>query len=193
MATIFYCRVSTQDKQEFDRQIYLIAQRGIVADKTFTEKMTGTTMKRPVWQECFDSLRSGDTLVVESLSRIARSTKALLDVVYELDQRGINLVSLKENVDLSTPTGRMMVGIVSVLAQFERDMLSERITEALAAKKAKGQTLGRPQDEKKREIIRKAVLDENWDGSIAGVAKKLDVNRRTVMRVLAEIDGKEAV
>lgn len=186
----FYARVSTTTHgQENDRQLHVLKQRGIEVDRVFEEKMTGTKIDRPVWNQCFELLNKGDTLIVESLSRIARSTRDLLDTVYELDKRGVNLVSLKENVDLSTPTGRMMVGIVSVIAQFERDLTSQRITEALAAKKAKGIQLGKPKDEKKRAMIRAEVTDPEWHGSIIRTARELGVNPRTVKRVLEELEA----
>lgn len=183
----FYCRVSTTTHgQENDRQIHVLKQKGYEVDKIYQEKMTGTKINRPVWQECYKAMQKGDTLIVESLSRIARSTKDLLDVVYDLDKKGINLISLKESVDLSTPTGRMMVGIFSVIAQFERDLTSERITEALAAKKAAGIKLGAPVQTDKRAMIREYVTDACWHGSMNRTAMELGVTPRLVKAVALE-------
>lgn len=185
----FYCRVSTKDKQENNRQLHLVEQRGFEVDRVFEEKMTGTKIKRPEWQECYGLLKEGDTLIVESLSRIARSTRDLLDIIYALEKRGVNLISLKESIDLSTPTGRMMVGMFSVIAQFERDLTAERVKEGLAATRARGTQLGAPRDETKREKIKAEITHPDWHGSVIRTSRELKVNPRTIKSVLEELEA----
>lgn len=100
-------------------------------------------------------LRTGDVLVVESLSRVSRSTKDLLNIFDDFEHRGIKLVSLKENIDTSTPTGKLLVTVLSAICQFERDLTVQRTREGLKASRARGRVGGRPKTDNK--IIDKAI------------------------------------
>ena len=138
---IGYARVSTQE-QNLERQIDALQQYGI--DRLYTEKMTGTKKHRPELDAMLARLEAGDTVVIESLSRLGRSTKDLLALVDLLNEKGVKLVSLKENIDTTTSTGRMLITVLSALAQFERDVIVERTNEGLAAARARGRKGGRP-------------------------------------------------
>ena len=138
---IGYARVSTQD-QNLDRQLDNLRAAG--CERIFNEKMTGTRSDRPELKTMLLVLRAGDTLVIDSFSRLSRSTKDLLDLVDKLTGMGVHLVSLKENLDTTTATGKMMLTMLSALSQFERDLIAERTIDGLKAARARGRTGGRP-------------------------------------------------
>ena len=146
---IGYARVSTQE-QRLDRQLDNLKARG--CEKIYQEKMTGTKDSRPELEKMLDALRPGDTLVIDSFSRLSRSTKSLLDMVERLNQMGVNLISIKEQLDTTTATGKLMLTMLSALSQFERDLLAERTADGLKAARARGRKGGRPKagDDKKK-------------------------------------------
>lgn len=106
--------------------------------------MTGTKRSRPELDRLLDKLRSGDTVVIESLSRLGRSTKDLLALVEHFEKQDVVLISLKESIDISTPTGKLLVTVLSALCQFERDLTVQRTNEGLTAARARGRKGGRP-------------------------------------------------
>lgn len=136
-----YARVSTQD-QELARQIDALNKYGV--DQLFTEKMTGTKANRPELDKLKNKAREGDTIVIESLSRLGRSTKDLLALIEEWNNQGIKLISLKESIDTTTPTGKLLVTVLSAISQFERDITVQRTNEGLQAARARGRNGGRP-------------------------------------------------
>lgn len=138
---IGYARVSTQD-QNLDRQIDNLKAAG--CERIYQEKMTGTRSDRPEFRLMLQVLRPGDVLVTDSFSRLSRSTKDLLALVDQLNSSGIHLVSLKENLDTTTATGKLMLTMLSALSQFERDLIAERTLDGLKAARARGRKGGRP-------------------------------------------------
>lgn len=138
---IGYARVSTQD-QNLERQLDNLTAAG--CERIFNEKMTGTKSSRPELQTMLLTLRKGDTLIVDSFSRLSRSTKDLLAMVEKLTAMGVHLVSLKENLDTTTATGKMMLTMLSALSQFERDLIAERTRDGLKAARSRGRCGGRP-------------------------------------------------
>ena len=136
-----YARVSTQE-QNLERQLDALQAYGV--DKIYTEKMSGTKKHRPELDAMMERLESGDTVVIESLSRLGRSTKDLLALVDTMEEKGVKLISLKENIDTGSSTGRLLLTVLSALAQFERDVIVERTNEGLAAARARGRKGGRP-------------------------------------------------
>lgn len=146
---IGYARVSTAD-QNLDRQLDNLHAAG--CEKIYQEKMTGTKSTRPEYQKMLDALRPGDVLVVDSFSRLSRSTKDLLEVVERLQALGVQLISLKEQLDTTTATGKLMLTMLSALSQFERDLIAERTADGLKAARARGRNGGRPKagDDKTR-------------------------------------------
>jgi len=139
--TIGYARVSTQD-QNLDRQLDALTRAG--CERIYNEKMTGTKSARPELQLMMMTLRPGDTLIVESFSRLSRSTKDLLEMVEKITKLGVHLISLKEELDTNTATGKMMLTVMSALSQFERDLIAERTREGLKAARSRGRCGGRP-------------------------------------------------
>lgn len=132
---IAYVRVSTlhqnTDRQEVELEKYNI-------DKWFKEKVSAKDTNRPALQEMLEYAREGDTIYIKDFSRLARSTKDLLAIVEELNNKNINLISLKENLDTSTSTGKLMLTMIGAINEFERQNLLERQKEGIAIAKQKG-------------------------------------------------------
>ena len=140
MARIGYIRVSTVD-QNLDRQIALMESLGI--EKIFQDESSGKNMDRPGLSAMLAYIRPGDEIHVESFSRLSRSTAELLQTVNDLMDRGIHLISHKENLDTTTASGRLMLTVFAAIAQFEREITLERQKEGIAAAKARGDYKGR--------------------------------------------------
>ena len=136
-----YARVSTE-QQNLDRQIDALNKYG--AEIIYNEKMTGTKRDRPELSKLLERLAPGDTVVIESLSRLGRSTKDLLELMELFDSKGVNVVSLKERIDTTSSTGKLVFTIMSAIAQFERDIIADRTQEGLKAARARGRNGGRP-------------------------------------------------
>src|SRR5574344_1081295 len=137
---IAYVRVSAADQNEA-RQIEALESKNI--DKWYTEKVSGKDMNRPKLMEMLDFAREGDTVYVHDFSRLARSTEDLLDIVKQLQSRGVHLVSNKESLDTSTPTGKLMLTMIAAINEFERTNSKERQREGVAVAKASGKYKGR--------------------------------------------------
>jgi DNA invertase Pin-like site-specific DNA recombinase len=120
-----YGRVSTL-AQALNRQEDLFERLGIAKRYIFMEKLTGTKSNRPHLDRLMDEVREGDSVYIESLSRLGRSTKDLLTLIDFFESKGVTLVSNKENIDTSTPAGKMLTTIMCALAEFERDLIVER-------------------------------------------------------------------
>lgn len=137
---IGYIRVSTVH-QNTDRQEDSLEQMNV--EKVFIEKVSGKDRKRPQLKAMMEFVQEGDVVVVHELSRLARSVVDLYDIAKELNEKGVSLESLKEDIDLTSATGKLTFGIMAVMAQFERDLLLERQKEGIAAAKARGKRWGR--------------------------------------------------
>lgn len=135
-----YVRVSTVEQNE-ERQIEALKKFNI--EKWFTEKVSGKNMDRPKLQEMLDFCREGDTIYIHDFSRLARSTKDLLDIVERLKEKGVHLVSNKENIDSSTPQGKLMLTMIAAIYEFERENMLERQREGIAIAKREGKFKGR--------------------------------------------------
>lgn len=176
---IGYARVSTQD-QNLDRQLDNLRAAG--CERIFNEKMTGTKSDRPELRTMLLTLRSGDILVIDSFSRLSRSTKDLLDLVEKLTDMGVHLVSLKENLDTTTATGKLMLTMLSALSQFERDLIAERTVDGLKAARARGRCGGRPRigsDKDRQQAL--AMYDANVMSN-AEIAAHFNVSQSTLSR-----------
>lgn len=138
-----YARVSTQS-QNLDRQIDALRDYGVSPDNLFVEKVSGTTKERPELVKLQQFLRDGDLLVIESLSRLGRSTKDLLTIIEHFENKGIKVISIKEQIDTRTPTGKLLTTVLMAMSQFERDIIVQRTHEGLAAARARGRKGGRP-------------------------------------------------
>lgn len=131
---IAYIRVSTIG-QDTLRQDKMMQELGITEENTFREKLSGKDANRPELQKMLSYIRKGDTVYIESFSRLARNTKDLLDIVEKITAKGAELKSLKESLDTSTPTGKFMLTIFGAMAQLERDWILSRQKEGIAAHK----------------------------------------------------------
>ena len=132
MANLGYVRVSTMEQNE-ERQIEGLKKHNI--DKWFIEKVSAKDTNRPQLQALLDYAREGDIIFIHDLSRIARNTKDLLEIVELLQSKGINLFSNKETIDTSTPTGKLMLTMIGAIAEFERTNLLDRQREGIAIAK----------------------------------------------------------
>lgn len=147
---IAYIRVSTIDQNE-ERQIKAMEKENI--KKYFTEKVSAKDAKRPKLMEMIEFARDGDIVYIKDFSRLARSTQDFLNIVKELDKKGVKLKSLKENLDSDTSTGKLMLTMIGAINEFERANMLERQREGIAIAKAKGAYKGRKKVEK----------PDNWD------------------------------
>jgi len=177
---IGYARVSTVG-QHLDSQLDALQQAGCA--RVFTDTMTGSRMDRPGWDRLLEYVRSGDTVVVTELSRMTRSLLDLLETGTLLEQRHINLVSLREHIDTTSATGRCFLAMMGVIHQLERELRTERAAAGRASAKARGRTGGRPRtDAAKLENAR--ILYEHSAKTAAEACAIAGVGRRTFFAYL---------
>ena len=150
---IAYVRVSSIDQNEA-RQVEALEKYGI--ERWYTEKISGKDANRPKLQEMLEYVREGDTVHIHDLSRLARSTADLLVIVDLLSKKGVHLVSNKENIDSSTPTGKLMLTMIGAINEFERTNILERTREGIAIAKREGVYKGRKPIE----------IPDGWDEAI---------------------------
>lgn len=178
---IAYIRVSTEEQNEA-RQREALEQHNI--DKFFIEKASGKNTKRPELQKMLDWAREGDTIFIHDLSRIARSTKDLLELLDTLDSKKVALVSDKENIDTTTATGKLIVTVIGAINEFERANLLERQREGIAIAKREGKYKGR------KNIVITDIGQYyerymNREASKAELARELGVSRPTLDRLFS--------
>jgi DNA invertase Pin-like site-specific DNA recombinase len=175
-----YARVSTLD-QNLDRQKDALRAYGV--DRLFCEKVSGAKKSRPELDKMLAVLESGDSVVIESLSRLGRSVKNLSELMESFNEKGIRLISLKESVDTTSATGRLLFTIISSLAAFERETLIERTNEGLASARARGKLGGRPKTNE--AALKKAVaLYRTGEYSLADIQDLTGVSKSTLYRAL---------
>ena len=138
---IGYARVSTED-QNLDGQLDALKAAG--AERIFADKITGTARSRPELDRLLDQLRQGDVITVTKYDRLARSLRDLLDIVDTIQAHGAGFRSLAEDIDTTTPAGRLVFHVFASIAQFERERISERTREGLEAARKRGRIGGRP-------------------------------------------------
>ena len=182
MSRFGYARISSRD-QNLDSQLDMLKAAG--CEKIFEEIISGVKESRPEWDRLLEFLRSGDVIVVAELSRMTRSLMHLLSLVKDLEARGVQIVSLRENIDTTTASGRAFLSIIGAINQLERELKAERAAAGRASAKARGRSGGRPQtDVGKLENAR--VLYENTDKTAAEVCKTFGVGRRTFFKYVKE-------
>ncbi len=179
---IAYIRVSTVEQNE-QRQIE--AMKPFNIEKWFIEKISAKDTNRPKLQELLEFAREGDTIHVHDFSRLARSTKDLLDIVEQLTQKNIYLVSNKENIDTSTPTGKLMLTMIGAINEFERYNLLERQREGIAIAKRNGKYTGGKRknvpnfENGYQRYLRREI-------SKVALAKELRISRPTLDKLIKE-------
>ena len=176
---IGYARVSTDD-QSLDSQTDALSAAG--AEKVFADKISGSRRARPELDRMLEQLRDGDVVTVTKYDRLARSLKDLLEIVEVIRERGAGFRSLAEDIDTTTPAGRLVFHVFASIAQFERERISERTREGLASARKRGRVGGRPpalSAVQKKEVRR--MRDEERR-AIAEIARLFKVSERTVRR-----------
>lgn len=178
-----YARVSTTDQ---DAQLQHDALTAAGCYRIFTDTASGALQSRPELDKLLDQLRPGDTLVVWRLDRLGRSIRHLIDQLSELQDRGIEFRSLQENIDTSSPGGRLVFHIFASLAEFERDLIRERTNAGLAAARARGRTGGRPPRLTPHQVTTAKKLYDQQDMTVAQIGDILGVSRSTIYRALRQ-------
>lgn len=177
-----YVRVSTVEQNE-SRQMVTMEKYNV--EKIFQEKVSAKDTNRPQLQELLDYAREGDTIIIHDFSRLARSTKDLLEIVELLESKGITLISSKENIDTSTPTGKLMLTMIGAINEFERTNMLERQREGIAIAKAEGKYKGRKEVkiDNFEEYYNKY---KNREINKTQLAKELGVSRPTLDKLIRE-------
>jgi DNA invertase Pin-like site-specific DNA recombinase len=181
---IGYTRVSTV-AQTLDQQNDALAKAGVT--KTFSDTMSGARDDRPGLAELMEYLREGDTVVVWKLDRLGRNTLHILETVKALTDRGVTLVSTTDGIDSSTAAGRMMIGVLGSLAEYERELIKERTALKRGACRTNGTKFGRPRKVANAEHVSTAKRMKADGHTAKDIAKYLGVSRATLYRYL--IDG----
>lgn len=180
---IGYARVSTT-AQRLDLQTDELARAGCA--KIYTDTASGSTTSRPQLDDALDRLLAGDTLVVWRLDRLGRSLRHLLDLVADLDDRGVGLRSITEGIDTTTANGRLVFSIFGAVAEFERDLLRERTAAGVEAARERGRVGGRPPAITPEQLDHaRRLLASEPEPTVAAVARTLGVKRPTLVRHLA--------
>lgn len=184
-----YARVST-GHQSLDAQIDAISAQGVEPERIYRDKLTGTSTReqRPGLAALLDYAREGDAIVVVGIDRLGRNAAEVMTTIRDLSQRGIVLRSLREGIDTGNATGRMVAGVLASLAELELELGRERRSAAREARRARGQSIGRPKalDESQSALARRM---HSTGESATTIAKTLGVSRATVYRVLAETES----
>src|SRR5271154_5951662 len=181
-----YARVSTTH-QSLDQQMDALTAVGVDAARVYTDKLCGTSTRqeRPGLAALLDYARQGDAIVVVGIDRLGRNAAEVMTTIRDLGERGIVLRSLREGIDTSNASGRMVAGVLASLAELELELGRERRVAARDARRARGQSIGRP----KALDASKAALAQRMRASGEGastIAAALGVSRATVYRVLSE-------
>jgi DNA invertase Pin-like site-specific DNA recombinase len=183
---IGYARVST-GHQSLDQQLDALTAAGVDPDRIYRDKLSGTSTReqRPGLAALLDYTRAGDAIVVVGIDRLGRNAAEVMTTIRELRDREIMLRSLREGIDTSNASGRMVAGVLVSLAELELELGRERRAAARAARRARGQSVGRPRALDKSKSALAQRMHANGESAIT-MANTLGVSRATVYRVLAE-------
>ncbi len=187
-----YSRISTKDQ---DLSLQVNALKKANCDEIITEVMTGANNDRPNRKALIDKLRPGDVVCVWRLDRFGRSTADLIEKVGELNSRGVEFISLQENIDTTTATGKMVFHFFAAMAEFERNLISERTKAGLEAARLRGDLGGRPPKLNLKQVKAAKALLDNKEHVLnqTEVAKMFHVSRSTLYRELKRLSPDELV
>lgn len=175
-----YARVSTKS-QDLQRQLDQLKE--YKCDKIFSEKMTGTKKHRTELDKLKEEVREGDIIIVESWSRLGRSTKDLIELVNYFQEKNVNVVSIKENFDTTTPQGKLMMTVFQAFSEFERDLIVQRVNEGLKVARARGRKGGRPRVNQKK--VQQAIkLYNSREYSVKEITEMTGISKNTLYRYL---------
>src|SRR5438876_11012402 len=181
---IGYIRVS---KQEQNEALQRDALKEAHCEKYFSDKMTGAKFERKGLEELLAFVRVGDTVVIWKLDRLGRSLKDLIEILNLLKDRGVDFISLTEQIDTTTPGGKLIFHLMGALAEFERDLIRERTNAGLAAARARGRVGGRPRKLATSGKVALALrLVEDSKHSIDDICSTLGISRSTLYRYVRE-------
>jgi DNA invertase Pin-like site-specific DNA recombinase len=178
---IGYVRVSTRDQKP---HLQLDALQEAGCERIFKETVSGAKRERPELQSALDFMRTGDTLVIWKLDRLARSTRQLLDTVEGLARRGIGLKALTQDIDTTTAGGRLIFTVFSAIAEFEREIIRERTRAGLDAAHSRGRKGGRPRALVEKDLKQARALLTDPEITVEDVARRLGVGVSTLYRYL---------
>jgi len=188
MNTYFYIRVSSKDQNTI-RQEVKAKEIGIPVGNVFIEKVSGKNVTdRPVLTNMMTMLKSGDKLIVDSISRFARNTKDLIELVEQLNEKGVIFVSLKEAIDTTTPTGIFMLAVFGAVAQLEREYIRQRQAEGIAIAVAQGKFKGRKPIEYPKQWDKYYKMIK--DGAMTNVEamKLMDLKKTTFYKLVKDYE-----
>lgn len=177
MAIIGYIRVSTDTQ---DMALQRDALESIGCDKIFEEVISGAKKERPQLEKCFDYLREGDTLTVWRLDRLGRSLKDLIEIVNRLHEQGIAFKSITEHIDTTSAGGKLVFHIFGAMAEFERNIISERTTAGLEAARKRGRVGGRKRKLSDTQITLMKEMYNSKKHSLSEIGKAFGVSKGTV-------------
>lgn len=179
-----YARVSTTD-QDTAMQTDALKRGG--CERIYEESKSGKSKDRPELNRCLDILREGDVLVVWRLDRLGRSLKDLIEVVSELESKGIGFQSLNESIDTTSPSGKLIFHVFAALSEFERSLIQERTKAGLAAARARGRKGGRPKKLTRDQIRKAKAMLSDPMMTKSEVAKHFGVSRVTLNAALEQL------
>lgn len=183
---LMYCRVSTLEQNE-ERQIVMANELGIEKEYIFLDKQSGKNTERKELQRLLEFCRKGDIVYTESISRIARNTKDLLEIVEKLNKKQVEFVSLKENIDTTTPQGKFMLTIFGACAELERESTLQRQKEGIAIARLKNKYLGKPQMKIDKERFLKVCAEwRKGNKTATQCMKELNLKPNTFYRRVKE-------
>ena len=175
-----YARVSTR-QQDLSRQLDLLER--YECHKIYTEKISGIRTNRPELNKLKKRVKEKDKIIIESFSRLGRSTKDLIDLVYFFERKGVKVISIKENFDTQTPQGKLMMTVFQAFSQLERDIIVERTKEGLDSARARGNIGGRPRIDPK--LIQYALnLYQKEGRTVVDICAQTGIKRSTFYRYL---------
>ena len=178
---IGYARVSTRDQKA---HLQLDALRDAGCEKIFEEAASGARRDRPELNAALDFMRSGDTLVVWKLDRLARSTRQLLETVEMFERRKIGLKTITQNIDTTNAGGRLIFTVFGAIAEFEREIIRERTRAGLDAARSRGRKGGRPRSLSDKDLKQARALLTDPEITVEEVARRFGVGPSTLYRYL---------
>ncbi|MCQ2411617.1 MAG: recombinase family protein [Sphaerochaetaceae bacterium] len=178
---VAYIRVSTEEQNTARQQE---AMKALGVEKIFIEKISGKNLNRPQLKAMMEYVREGDCLYVESYSRLARSTQDLLSIIEKLTEKKVAFISLKENIDTTTPQGKFMLTVFAGLAEFERTCLLQRQREGIECAKAEGKYKGRKPVEKPENFDEVIKLWKDGEITARRAMQKLNLTASTFYRMV---------
>jgi len=185
MSIYSYVRVSDVS-QHTDRQIIAMNEYGVPPENIFIDKLSGKNTARPSLQSLLATVKCGDTVIVESVSRFARNTKDLLDLIDKLTAKGVDFVSQKEHIDTTTATGKFMLTVFGAVSELEREYTLQRQREGIAAARARGVHLGRPIKKPPADFVETVKLWESGKLHFEEVLTRTELKQATFYNRLRE-------